>query len=300
MRRQSADSSVLEQALEQSATPLLAVHTFPFTYPSFTFHPRFMMFPFVSLIPFLLISSFDLVVNLICNCVIYIYIYIIYIYIYYDFMYMKTKEETQGIQNIGIEDSQWNTIVEQSQVLKIWENYITELYDRPNRPETLEVEPEEEVDTDETGPYILQSEVEKAIKEMRNKKATGDDDVPGDVLKLLGGGGLKIMTKLINAIYETGEWPRDFTEVTTIALKKTPQATKCSNHRTIGLVAHTAKIEAKILGRRIERKIENVLGEDQFGSRRGKGTRDAIGMLRIIAERTLEIDTELCVCFIDW
>jgi hypothetical protein len=28
------------------------------------------------------------------------------------------------------------------------------------------------------------SEVEKAIKEMRNK-ATGDNDVPGDVLKLL-------------------------------------------------------------------------------------------------------------------
>jgi hypothetical protein len=34
----------------------------------------------------------------------------------------------------------------------------------------------------------LQSEVEKAIKEMRNKKATVDDDVPDDVLKLLGGG----------------------------------------------------------------------------------------------------------------
>ena len=51
--------------------------------------------------------------------------------------------------------------------------------------------------------------------------------------------------------------------------------------------------------RRIERKIEAVLGEGQFGFRRGKGTRDAIGMMRIIAERTLEID-ELCICFIDW
>jgi len=52
-------------------------------------------------------------------------------------------------------------------VLKIWENYITELHDRPNRPVTLDVEPEEEVDADEKGPYILQSKVEKAIKEMR-------------------------------------------------------------------------------------------------------------------------------------
>jgi hypothetical protein len=40
---------------------------------------------------------------------------------------------------------------------------------------------------------------------MRNKKATGDDEVPGDVLKLLGKGGSKIITKLINTIYETGK-----------------------------------------------------------------------------------------------
>ena len=56
-----------------------------------------------------------------------------------------------------------------------------------------------------------------------------------------------------------------------IALKKKTQVTKCSNHRTVSLTAHTAKIIAKILRRRIERKIEAVLGEDQFGFRRGKG-----------------------------
>jgi hypothetical protein len=50
----------------------------------------------------------------------------------------------------------------------------------------------------------------------------------------------------------------------------------------------------------IERKIQDVLGEDQFGFRRGKGTRDAIGMLRTISERTLDVDEELCACFIDW
>jgi len=122
--------------------------------------------------------------------------------------------------------------------------------------------------------------VEKAIKVMSNKKATGDDDVPGDVLKLLGEGGLKIMTKLINTIYETGEWPKDFTEVTMIALKRKPQATKCSDYCTSSLITHTAKI----LRRRVEKKIEDVLGEDQCGFRRGKGTRDAVGMLRIISE----------------
>jgi len=60
-----------------------------------------------------------------------------------------------------------------------------------------------------------------------------------------------------------------------IALKKKPQATKCSEYRTISLIAHTAKVVAKILRRRIEKKIEDVLGEEQFGFRGGKGTRDA-------------------------
>ena len=40
----------------------------------------------------------------------------------------------------------------------------TVLYDRPNQPENLEVEPEEEADTDEKGPYILQSEVKKLLR----------------------------------------------------------------------------------------------------------------------------------------
>jgi hypothetical protein len=81
---------------------------------------------------------------------------------------MKTKElgwkETQGIQNIGIEDTQGNRIIEQSQVLKDWEKYITELHDRPNRTETLDVETKEEVDADEKGPYICKVKWKKSSR----------------------------------------------------------------------------------------------------------------------------------------
>ena len=81
----------------------------------------------------------------------------------------------------------------------------------------------------------------------------------------------------------TWECTKNFTEVSRIASKNKPQATKFSDHRAISLIAHTTKIVAKILRRRMEKKIEVVLGEDQFGFRRGKGTRNAIGMLRIIS-----------------
>jgi hypothetical protein len=56
----------------------------------------------------------------------------------------------------------------------------------------------------------------------------------------------------------------------------------------------------RIPRRRIEKNIEDILGNGQFGFRRGRGTRDAIGMLSIMSEQTLNIDEEVCACFIDW
>jgi hypothetical protein len=90
----------------------------------------------------------------------------------HDLMYRKAKEldqkENNGIRTIGIEDSQGNMIVDQKQVLKIWEIYVEELYERADRPENLNVEPEE-VDEDQKGLHILCNEVEK-VKEMRGQE----------------------------------------------------------------------------------------------------------------------------------
>jgi hypothetical protein len=54
---------------------------------------------------------------------------------------------------------------------------------------------------------------------MRDKKATGYDDVPGDVLKLLGKDDLRILTHLINNTHESGEWPKKFTKDSMTALQ---------------------------------------------------------------------------------
>jgi hypothetical protein len=50
------------------------------------------------------------------------------------------------------------------------------------------------------------------------------------------------------------------------------------------LIAHAAKIVVKILRRRIANNVEGTLGNGQFGFQRGRETRDAIGMLRIMSE----------------
>ena len=50
-------------------------------------------------------------------------------------------------------------------------------------------------------------------------------------------------------------------------LKEETTSYKIQRPSQVSLIAHTAKIVAKIRRRRIEKKIENVLGEDQFGFR---------------------------------
>jgi hypothetical protein len=60
-------------------------------------------------------------------------------------------KENHGIKNISTEDCKGNIIVGKRQVLQMWENYITELYERRNRPENLEFESTKEVDADEKG-----------------------------------------------------------------------------------------------------------------------------------------------------
>jgi len=95
-------------------------------------------------------------------------------------------------------------------------------------------------------------------------------------------------------ICENGQWPKEFTEDTVTALEKMPKATKCSDHCTISLMVHTAKIVGRRVRRRIDRKIEDVSVEDQFGIRKCKGTRNEIWMPSITLQRTLDIEEELC------
>ena len=68
------------------------------------------------------------------------------------------------------------------------------------------------------------------------------------------------MTALVYKIYMSGDWPKDFLDVTMIALPKKSKEKTRSNHRTISLISHTGKIVARILSKRLESK--DVIEED--------------------------------------
>ena len=56
----------------------------------------------------------------------------------------------------------------------------------------------------------------------------------------------------------------------------------------------------KILTKRIESKAKDFISRNQFGFRRGCGTREAIGVIRMLSERCIELDNDVYVCFVDF
>lgn len=69
--------------------------------------------------------------------------------------------------------------------------------------------------------------------------------------------GLTKLSELLNKIYLTGVWPRNFFDMIIIVLEKKPPAKK--DHQP--LLSHTGKIKARILNRRLECRIDQYIAK---------------------------------------
>ena len=103
-----------------------------------------------------------------------------------------------------------------------------------------------------------------------------------------------------HASYNTGVWPEDVLRSVIVSLKKKTGARSCEDHHTISLISHTSKVILKILAKRMENKIFSVIGDDQFGFIKSRGTREATAIMRLLSERSIEHNNNICIAFIDF
>ena len=85
-----------------------------------------------------------------------------------------------------------------------------------------------------------------------------------------------------------------------ITLPKKSKAQKCTEFRTISLMSHITKLLLKIIQQRIATRIDQEISELQSGFRKGSGTREGIFKLRTICERTIAMQKDVYICFIDY
>lgn len=156
------------------------------------------------------------------------------------------------------------------------------------------------VKSNNEGPPILEAEVRNALKHMKTGKAPGPDNIMKEMISALDEFGTKMITDLLNEIYITGYIPEDMCKSVFIALPKKAGTIECEQHRTISLMSHVTKILLRIINLRIRKHIKPEIAEEQFGFVEGKGTTNAIFILRTLIERSIAINKDLYLCFIDY
>ena len=146
-----------------------------------------------------------------------------------------------------IKDENGLLLLESSEVKDRWQQYTKNLYDYPNRSESMPFVFEEPL----PGPAILKDEVWWAMKIAKENKAMGPDGIPIEALKALEDMGVDLVHHLISRIYETGVVPDESVFVT---LPKNLSATECVIFRTISLMSHVLMLLLRIMVQKIEKK----------------------------------------------
>lgn len=210
----------------------------------------------------------------------------------------RLQYEPRTRSNI-VKDKEGRIVFDNEKVANRWKEYMEELYVGPEITFEDQYIENEEVDNNMKGPPIDDNEFNKALKELSDKKATGVDGIPAEILKSLDDKTKKSLFKFISSAYEHGSLLPDFIQSRTITIPKKGNATECSNYRTIALLSHASKILLNVVKNRLKIRIDAHLHEDQFGFRNQRGTREAILALRQILERRIDVNKDTYLAFVD-
>ncbi|XP_060520837.1 uncharacterized protein LOC132698660 [Cylas formicarius] len=149
---------------------------------------------------------------------------------------IKELTNKRNYNNNLLVDENGDIIMDTKEKLKVWKNYVEQLYEDQRDEESSEYV------CDDIGPEITKDEVEHIIKEMKTGKATGLDEIPAEVLKLIDNHNIHLLTHLFNSVYKTGILPKEWLQSTFITIPKKTNARQCSDHRTISLMCHILKV----------------------------------------------------------
>ena len=126
------------------------------------------------------------------------------------------------------------------------------------------------------------------------------NNVPAELVQAGGETMIDVLTEICNRIWRTGEWPTPWTQSLIITLPKKGNLQLCQNYRTISLISHSSKVMLKVILNRLKPQAEEIIAEDQAGFRAGRSTTEQIFNLRILCEKYLQHQQNLCHVFIDF
>ncbi|XP_063598624.1 uncharacterized protein LOC134775096 [Penaeus indicus] len=146
----------------------------------------------------------------------------------------------------------------------------------------------------------LIDEVKEAIKDLKNDKSPGADEITAELIKNGGPNIEAFYHKLCCKVWNDQKWPADWLKSVFVPIPKKGNTLQCTNNRTIALISHSSKILLKIIAKRMHWKMKAEIAEEQAGFRAGRGTRNQILNLKMGIEKNHEHNKDLFLCFVDY
>ena len=147
-------------------------------------------------------------------------------------------------------------------------------------------------------PKIEREWVKVALQRMKDGKAVGTSGIAAEMLKAAGDIGIDILTNLCNTIIQENSIPSRWdVSITLNCFKGKGAALDCSNYRGPKLIEHALKVFERVIENLLRDKVD--IGTMQFGFMPGKGTTDAIFVVRQVQERFMDKKRPLFFAFVD-
>ena len=144
-----------------------------------------------------------------------------------------------------------------------------------------------------------QYDVERAIDELRPSKSCGPDKISNLLLKQLKFEIAPAMTLIVNKSIESGVFPTIWKSARVLPVHKNGSKTSAENYRPICLSSNLGKLLELIIGKQINSALENILPENSFGFRCGKGTEQALVHLLDNARKLLAQGKKVAMLALD-
>jgi hypothetical protein len=209
----------------------------------------------------------------------------------------QMKKRNRDVTGAGcIRNASGKLVMEESELREVWRKHYEKLsneefdWDKDSLGEKRVI----------SGPIqeISKQEVRLAVAKMKCNKAPGPTGVAAELLKGAGEDGIDWLTDICNAIVKEGQMPNDWNKSYMINVYKGKgDALECGSYRGIKLLEHPMKVFERVMETRLRQVL--CIDEMQFGFTPGRGTTDAVFILRQLQERYLVKKRDLWMAFVD-
>ena len=214
--------------------------------------------------------------------------------------YKEVKEMSKDFQqqNIICKDEKGKILTDEKDILLRWQQYLQLLLEDELQPiQENEMENVEESEVIDKPTY---EEMITVIRNVKNGKALGIDNITVELIK---NGGTELLQRtfdLLIQIWEQERMPKEWEIGIICPIFKKGDRAECSNYRGITLLSITYKIFTYLIYNRLLKYSELTLEEYQAGFRPNRSTIDHIHVVRLIWEKCYEFGIELHNIFIDF